>query len=274
MIEFPGGTVPSKTMPLQERMHLLQSSVEIIQATHLLSTDSRISDALWYFRGYVQWHCIAVVVAELGWNVNQSFSNSAWAVLDPMLSDWDEIYETKRDGPAWDHVNAVIERARALRVQGRAHAGRRHTTGKARTTSSTDMLLNRSGSTGSSTTSSYPIRSTAIDTPSDQSYGSSTESSQHYTGGSWGSLPQQPVQFQHPFVPQYSMSGVQEMDPYAAIAGFDVNSVSGFDDINFSAFNEVFSSQSWNHFDPTEHYIPSPYEPAYQAAGCADPMSR
>lgn len=68
-------------------------------------------------RGWVQWHSIAIVIAELGGNKNQHFVNTAWAVLDPILSDWDKVYRAKKDEPAWVHVNALIGRARQLRRQ-------------------------------------------------------------------------------------------------------------------------------------------------------------
>jgi hypothetical protein len=65
----------------------------------------------------VQWHSIAIVIAELGGNKNQQFVNAAWAVLDPILADWDNVYRAKRDEAAWVHVNALIEKARQIRRQ-------------------------------------------------------------------------------------------------------------------------------------------------------------
>lgn len=62
-------------------------------------------------------HSIAIVLAELGGNNNQHFVNTAWAVLDPILADWNRVYHAKKDEPAWTHVNALIEKARHLRQQ-------------------------------------------------------------------------------------------------------------------------------------------------------------
>ena len=70
---------------------------------------------MWYFRGWTQWHSIAIVIAELGCSTNKLFATSAWAVLDPILAHWDQVYKHKRDEPAWDHVNTLIERARGMR---------------------------------------------------------------------------------------------------------------------------------------------------------------
>lgn len=104
-------------MTPQARHDLLQSSVEIIRISHSLRPNKGIDDWVWYYRGWVQWHSIAIVIAELGGNKNQLFVNTAWAVLDPILLDWDQVYRAKRDEPAWTHVNALIERARQMRRQ-------------------------------------------------------------------------------------------------------------------------------------------------------------
>jgi len=265
MVEFPAGTVPSKTMSPQERMYLLQSSVEIIQLSHRLATDERIIDLLWYFRGYVQWHCMAVVVAELGWNANQSFSNDAWTVVGPMLSSWDAVYKSKQDDPAWDHVNDVIERARSLRIQSRAHAARKNAAGEARTISSVDVLLDRVAPEDTPTRVVHQARSYSTDTSARQSVMTPETQSQAYPGGTWSSHQHQPAQFQPPPLSQYQMGGFQQDGAFTSMgasAGFDTGSGIGFDNIDFDAFNQVFSSQSWNQFDPSEIYTPSQYEPA------------
>ena len=102
-------------MSAAERFDLLQSSVNIIRLSHAVTVNPSIEDWKWYFRGWVQWHCIAIVIAELGGNKNQQFVNTAWAVLDPILEGWDKVYRAKKDEPAWEHVNTLIERARQMR---------------------------------------------------------------------------------------------------------------------------------------------------------------
>lgn len=269
MVEFPSGTVPSKTMPMRDRMYLLQASVDIIQLTHVLAVDDRISDSLWYFRGYVQWHCLAVVVAELGWNANQAFSNSAWAVLDPMLSDWDAVYKSKRDDPAWEHVNDMIERARSLRLQSRPHAQKKSTV-TMRNTPSMDVLYSRSASTDSPSMATYPMRSAVAETPSEQMYVPPSMQPQRYQGEALDFQQHEPQHSQQPSVSQYEPTENQDLDHYAtsgAASGADFDVGDGFDDINFAAFNEVFNSQSWNLFDPMENYNSQIYEPAPYAPG-------
>jgi hypothetical protein len=117
MAEFKTGQVPTKDMSAKDRFTLLQGSVDIIRLTQAVVNYKSIEQWSWYFKGWVQWHAIAIVVAELGHNKNQQFVNDAWTVLDPVLGDWDKVYEAKRDEPAWSHVNTLITRAQEMRQQ-------------------------------------------------------------------------------------------------------------------------------------------------------------
>ena len=102
-------------MSAAERFNLLQSSVDIIRFTNMIGQEPTADQWHWYFSHWTQWHSIAIVITELGWLKNKHFANNAWNVLDPILESWDKVYRVKRDEPAWDHVNALIERARQVR---------------------------------------------------------------------------------------------------------------------------------------------------------------
>ena len=102
-------------MSANARFDLLQSSVDVIRITHTVTAHRQVEDWKWYFRGWVQWHSIAIVIAELGGNKNRQFVNAAWAVLDPILEGWEKVYRIKKDERAWGHVNTLIERARQMR---------------------------------------------------------------------------------------------------------------------------------------------------------------
>lgn len=115
IVEYPTGQVPTKEMSEEARLDILQSSVMVIGSTVGLEQSNKLGDWGWYFRGYMQWHSVAIVIAELGRSTNPAFANNAWAVLDPVLRSWDQTYEEKRDEPAWDHVNTLIEKARKMR---------------------------------------------------------------------------------------------------------------------------------------------------------------
>ncbi len=116
-IDYPFGQLPTKDMTQSERMDLLQASVDILRMSNALLAHKSSESWAWFYRGWVQWHAIAVVIAELGHNTDHQFVDNAWAVLDPILTIWDSVYKVKQDEPAWEHVNTLIERARQKRQQ-------------------------------------------------------------------------------------------------------------------------------------------------------------
>lgn len=116
-IDHPFCQTSSKNMPAEERYDILQTSVTIICDTHELATDPRVRDWAWFFRGYVQWHSLAIVVAELGHRTTQEFADKAWTVLDPLLANWDSMFVKRKEDPAWHHVNTLIQRAKSMRRQ-------------------------------------------------------------------------------------------------------------------------------------------------------------
>ncbi|KAK5111328.1 hypothetical protein LTR62_005168 [Meristemomyces frigidus] len=118
MIDNPLSQFPTKKTSNQERLRLLQSSVSVIRLTHATSVDPRAQAWQWYSRSFVQWHSLAVVIAELGHIKNQRLARNAWAVLDPILVNWNKIYARKNEEPAWIHVNTLIARARRMRDVG------------------------------------------------------------------------------------------------------------------------------------------------------------
>lgn len=92
----------------------------------MLAHDEKLRDLNWFFRGYNQWHALSIIIAELSLNPDGDFIDHAWSALDPILADWDEIFESRKEDPAWNHVNTLIQRARLQRQHRSAMASLQH----------------------------------------------------------------------------------------------------------------------------------------------------
>lgn len=243
LINFPRGTVPTKTMPEEERMTLLESSVDIIKRTHALAVDDRISDWVWYFRGYVQWHSLAIVVAELAWSRDENFSNMAWSVLDRLLAQWDKLYQSKKDDPAWTHVNESIQRARKARQQKRSagamqaenvHKRPRHdappipqqTVPPPLQTNVYQQTLQHRPASISNTT--MPLQST------------------HYVPNAQAAIPM----YSDGPTPESQVSAGS--GPYEGISPVDLN-IDPYAIMDWDAFNTVFTNNLWDDFLPMQN---------------------
>ncbi|WPH03707.1 Bikaverin cluster transcription factor bik5 [Acrodontium crateriforme] len=224
IIDHPLGKVPKKESTPEERHRLLRASVDIIRLTHVLASDRRIQSWLWYFRGYMQWHALAVVVAELGQSANRQFSLSAWAVVEPMLANWDRTYTTKSGETAWDHVNDLISRARAMRHRAAAipPAVSRPMPDAAQLPNPT---LNVATSIMSPPTSISPMNQ-------GNNFGSYTTPSPHDTCQMFPPSTQSFKDQSQPGAMYYEPTVTELPTPT-------------FDDIDFSAFDVVFGNAAW-----------------------------
>ncbi|SMQ53255.1 unnamed protein product [Zymoseptoria tritici ST99CH_3D7] len=147
IIDFPKGLIPTPETPPAQRHHLLRTSVEIIQYTHVLASPPSspangsaagrgcTADYAWFFRDFVQWHSLAIVIAELGNSRNEEFREAAWQALDPLLRDWDDVFKDKKEDPAWGYVDGLIRKARAGRSQAERAATDGHESRKSKESS-------------------------------------------------------------------------------------------------------------------------------------------
>ncbi|KAK4895788.1 hypothetical protein LTR27_006270 [Elasticomyces elasticus] len=215
----------SGEMSTQERARILQDSVAIISITHMLTVDRRVEKWHWFIRGYIQWHSLAIVVAELGRMKNKDFTISAWAVLDPILADWDRMYLNKKGEAAWDHVHALISRARQMR--NRVEEGVRPAPHVCRGLRTPDA-----GCSGGT----WDRPPSFADMPAISEL--------------------QGVQQQVP-TPRSSESGNVQQGSWDQSAGWDYNvdiggfdGLDGFDQIDFQAFDAVFGGDGWQFPSP------------------------
>lgn len=242
LIDHSFGPVPTKQMSREECLDLLRSSVEVIRLTHEISASKRLGTWQWYFRGYIQWHSLAVVIAELGHSTNRQFATNAWAVLDPILATWDDEYKSKNGEPAWDHVSSLIDKARQMRRRNFPDA----TDGPSATASMpvSQPLLPEQGQIAQMSGSNVnhgPNPSWHSETSFD--YGSSTSDVQLLAGVD-SSLPQETLR-----------SSLD--DPYNTACAPDMLGLEGhfgtfdaLDEVDFSAFDAVFNDMGWQFSTP------------------------
>ncbi len=251
LVDFAPGQIPTKDMPTKDRFNLLQGSVDILRLYQAVAKYKAVKQWAWYFRGWVQWHSIAIVVAELGHNKNQQFVNNAWRVLDPVLADWDRVFDAKRDEPAWEHVNKLISRARESRQQMPAQQDNE------------EMDRSDGGQTPHSRTTTKASGSKAAPTAPFSAIWQ----------GDWtadamgGTLPIGP---NSPFRPDSFASHLSQPQPMvsmtspaadvvgseAAVPPQDwtldyIGCIGGMEDIDFSAFEGVFEDTAWDFSSPS-----------------------
>lgn len=168
------------------------------------------------------------MISALAWSTSRDFVEGAWRILDPILAKWDKVYNMKRDEPAWDHVNALIERARQMR---RKHFPKED---KAATTAAA-MPIQQVAPAESP--ASLPLNGTLGLMPS-ETVTNSIDTAQQY----------QPAPFNPPQLSNLLTPSVPFQTGCApTLAGLegDFGFLDDLQNIDFSAFDAVFGDSSW-----------------------------
>ncbi|KXL43244.1 hypothetical protein M433DRAFT_149836 [Acidomyces richmondensis BFW] len=241
IIEHPSSKIQMSDMMGEERLQLLQDSVDVISATHILAADRRIESWMWFFRGYVQWHSLAIVVAELGCSTNEQFAISAWAVLDPILTNWDKMYSSKKNEPAWEHVHNLIERARRMRYY------------KGKQTSLTSPSFGKHLE-GTQVSFSVPVSNSDRPMQILPSSAIPFSNNQPIDEQSLMTLPQ-PAQTTF-FIDKSknNNTSTEACESTAFVHDDNFGLFEGLDQIDFSAFDTVFGGMSWDFHNPSHVY--------------------
>lgn len=259
LIDSPLGPVPRKDMSHEERMHLLQSSVTVISLTHMIAVESCVEQWHWFFRDYVQWHSLAIVVAELGRSTNKQFTTVAWAVLDPILADWDRLYGMKKDEPAWHHVNMLISRAKQKRYQCESGI-------------SVENSPVQASDNHHSRISEHPYPDVGFNRTHQSLAGvqDANATGQQWTQPPGSTIPHQQQQFHSSDTSSAAQPQACGCAPTAWDFGAGLGSFDGLDQIDFRAFDAVFGGTGWEFPSQGADFsmMGTPHETGLQAPGC------
>lgn len=111
VIDFPDSHILGAAMTPQQRLQVLRFSVMVVRNTYYIMNDPKAAPFLWFFRSYLQWHSMAIVVSEISNSTDPEFVETAWQAVVPFIKIWHRVYRDKQQHDTWQHVNLLIERA-------------------------------------------------------------------------------------------------------------------------------------------------------------------
>ncbi len=113
--------------PLQQRPYssssqvadpgILGLSVDVLERAHKLNTDPAASSFRWLSQTYVQWHALAVTIAELCVKTEGPMVERAWAILIPVFQDASQHIADSEEGMLWRPIKKLMNKAQRLRQQ-------------------------------------------------------------------------------------------------------------------------------------------------------------
>jgi hypothetical protein len=94
---------------------LLHLSVEVMERYHTVSTDALIEPYKWIARIYVQWHALAVMIAELCVQTEGPTVEKAWSIVDAVYGETARHVADSNKGMLFRPIKKMYEKAQAVR---------------------------------------------------------------------------------------------------------------------------------------------------------------
>ena len=101
--------------PGVSRELLLQTALEVMESAYLLETKPDNVQWAWMARTFVQWHALAVTLAEVCVQTNPLLLDRAWALIDVVYQPWSEIVADSSKGLLWRPIKTLYAKAQAAR---------------------------------------------------------------------------------------------------------------------------------------------------------------
>ncbi|TRX88762.1 hypothetical protein FHL15_010332 [Xylaria flabelliformis] len=109
-------TIPRRAAPIVSRQATLRTAVSIIELSEYLETGPYSDRFRWWAETYVQWHPLAVTLAELCAQTEGDVVEHAWRVVETVFPRWsDRIADAKR-GSLWRPIRMLYKKAKAARA--------------------------------------------------------------------------------------------------------------------------------------------------------------
>lgn len=105
----------SHVYPMMTRELLMQISVSILEDAHRLECEPSVVQWRWFFSSWVQWHALAVALAELCLHNRGPLVERAWAIIDQVYEPWASHIADSRRGMLWRPIQKLMNKALANR---------------------------------------------------------------------------------------------------------------------------------------------------------------
>lgn len=126
-IQYPFQVRQPTVRPRVSREHMLQTAVAVIElhssapavAGFGLGPEEARDRFAWWQDGYVQWHPLAVALAELCVQTEGPLADRAWQTVDRVFPLWSHKVADARRGALWRPIRKLYRKARERRAEAR-----------------------------------------------------------------------------------------------------------------------------------------------------------
>lgn len=101
----------------RDRTANMELAVDLLERTEAVEHDAHGAHFQWFIKTYVQWHPLAVVLAELCVEPGGPYVDRAWAAIDTMMERLGNRIADSRKGTLWRPLKKLHAKAQAARAR-------------------------------------------------------------------------------------------------------------------------------------------------------------
>ncbi|KAI1657666.1 fungal-specific transcription factor domain-containing protein [Daldinia decipiens] len=94
----------------------LRTAISIVELNDHLATGPYGERFSWWVATYVQWHPLAVALAELCTQTRGELVDRAWQTVEDVLPKWSEVIADTKNGTLWRPIRKLYKKAKAARL--------------------------------------------------------------------------------------------------------------------------------------------------------------
>lgn len=116
-IQYPFNGLPAPNRPRVSRETMLRTAISIIELRERMTQHEWVDRFAWWTDTYVQWHPLAVALAELCVQTEGELVEKAWVVVDRTFPSSRENIADTATGSLWRPIKKLQKRAKAARAE-------------------------------------------------------------------------------------------------------------------------------------------------------------
>lgn len=116
-IQYPFSALPSMERPRVSRETMLRTAVSVMELSVRMTEPPWTDRFDWWTATYVQWHPLAVALAELCVQTRGDYVERSWEVIDRVYPVWRHKIADSTDGTLWRPIKKLYKRAKQAKAE-------------------------------------------------------------------------------------------------------------------------------------------------------------
>lgn len=118
IVQYPFSTHPTVTPMRVSQETMLRTAVSVMELSERMTQKPWASRFAWWTDCYVQWHPLAVTLAELCVQKEGELVERAWRIVEQVFPVWREMVADSPNGPLWRPIRKLYRKAKEAKTRG------------------------------------------------------------------------------------------------------------------------------------------------------------